>query len=420
MKAGSAMTRTERTYYLVFGSYTFAAFFIAPVYPLFLLSRSLDLFQMNAVLATYLVTSFVFEVPTGAFADRVGRKRSFLLGCVVRMTAYVLYVRVRCFSDCVQTEFLDAVGTTLVSGALDAWAVDGVREEGDARPPDRLLARAQVLSRAMIIVGGVACGYLAEWGFALTWFAAAAGFGVSAVLGALLMRETARRHEAGSPPSLGRAVLGGLRVVRGSPVLRLLCVLSLAGAFAGFPLHMLWQPRVQALTGLGPRVNGWVLALLGLASLVGSALLPRLLDRLDRHVVLSAAAAWRAVTLGMAAAATTVSPALAGLVLQEVGSGLSEPVMLAWVNEHVAAERRATVLSVRSAFFTLGGATGLVTIGLVARGAGIPAAWAASAAVFALTLPAFLVLGRVARWPLGHAEVESVELRAAKSTTPLV
>ena len=49
------MTRTERTYYVVFGGYTLSQFFIAPVYPLFLLSRGLDLFQMNAVLAMYLI-----------------------------------------------------------------------------------------------------------------------------------------------------------------------------------------------------------------------------------------------------------------------------------------------------------------------------------------------------------------------------
>jgi hypothetical protein len=32
------MTRTERTYLLVFGGYNLAQFFIAPVYPLFLLT----------------------------------------------------------------------------------------------------------------------------------------------------------------------------------------------------------------------------------------------------------------------------------------------------------------------------------------------------------------------------------------------
>jgi hypothetical protein len=38
-----------------------------------------------------------------------------------------------------------------------------------------------------------------------------------------------------------------------------------------------------------------------------------------------------------------------------------------------------------------------VTIGLVARGSGVPAAWFVSAAVVALAAPGYLLLGRVAR-----------------------
>jgi hypothetical protein len=47
--------------------------------------------------------------------------------------------------------------------------------------------------------------------------------------------------------------------------------------------------------------------------------------------------------------------------------------------------------------FTLGGAGGLVCIGLLARDVGIPAAWLASAAVFVLLAPGFILLGRLAR-----------------------
>ena len=68
------MTRTERTFYLLFGSYSLAQFFLAPVYPLFLLSRGLDLLEINLILAIYLITIFVFEVPTGALADTAGRR----------------------------------------------------------------------------------------------------------------------------------------------------------------------------------------------------------------------------------------------------------------------------------------------------------------------------------------------------------
>src|SRR2546425_3015883 len=162
MKGDSAMARTERTFYLLFGSYSLAQFFLAPVYPLFLLSRGLDLLEINLILSIYLITIFVFEVPTGALADVVGRRTSFVLGCATRTAAFLLYARTRSFADCATAEFIDAVGTTLVSGALEAWAVDGVQAEGDGRRMEGLFSRAAVIGRTFLMVGAVRCGYLAR------------------------------------------------------------------------------------------------------------------------------------------------------------------------------------------------------------------------------------------------------------------
>jgi MFS family permease len=393
------MTRIERTYLLVFGGYNLAQFFIAPVYPLFLLRCGLDLFQINVVLAVYLVTVFALEIPTGAFADRYGRRRSFLVACWVRALAYGLYASADSFADCLVAEMIDALGTTLASGALEAWAVDGVRAEGDRRPADGLLARANAVSRAAVIVGVIACGYLADRALVVPWLVAMSVFVVTAVVGALTMRESPAGSVSAAHPrrSLHRAVREDVGSVAANPVLLLLCVLTAAGAFAGFPLHMYWAPQLEAVSGAPPHLLGWVAALLNLAALTGSAVLPRLLDRARRSTVLAAAACWRAAMLALAAAATALSPMLAGLVLQEVAFGLTEPVLAGWTNEHVPSERRATLLSVRSTFFTLGGAAGLVLIGLVGRAAGVPTAWAVSAAVFAAIVPGYLLLERVSR-----------------------
>jgi len=393
------MTRTERTYLLVFGGYSLAQFFIAPVYPLFLLHCGLDLFQINVVLATYLITVFVLEIPTGAFADRYGRRRSFLVSCWIRAFAFGLYARADSFADCLVAEMIDGLGTTLASGALEAWAVDGVRAEGDARPADGLLARATAVSRASVIVGVVACGYLADLSLVLPWLVAMSVFAVTAVVAARAMRESPRGTISAAHPrrALYHAVREDVGSVVANPILLLLCVLTAAGAFAGFPLHMYWAPQLQAVSGARPHVLGWVAALLNLAALAGSAVLPRLLARAQRSTLLAGAACWRAAMLALAAAATSLSPMLAGLVLQEAAFGLTEPVLAGWTNEHVPSGRRATLLSVRSTFFTLGGAAGLVTIGLVGRTAGVPAAWAVSAAVFATIVPGYLLLERVAR-----------------------
>ena len=67
------------------------------------------------------------------------------------------------------------------------------------------------------------------------------------------------------------------------------------------------------------------------------------------------------------------------------------------MNDYANTAQRATVLSIRSMSFTLGGAAGRVCLGWVAREYGIVTACGISAAIYALVAPAFLILARVAR-----------------------
>jgi MFS family permease len=389
------MTRTERTYYAVFGLYSLWAWLLAPVYPLFLRSRGLDALEVNLVLAAYLIVIFVFEVPTGAAADLVGRKASFVLSCALRALAFGLYALATGFVDCVIAEVIDGIGTTLASGALDAWAIDGMRADGDDRPIDRFFARSQVVVRVTMIGGGVASAYIAAIDFSLPWWISAAGFAATGVIGLVFMHEAPRQSSPSEARSgLFAAMREGFGVVGAAPVLTLLCALTAASFFAAIPAHMLWQQRMLDLSGEGVWIIGWLWALLNLSAVAGSALLPRFLDRWRRSRVLCLAVLWRGFALAFAAIATAFVPALAGWLLQEVSFGLSEPVLQAWMNEHVPAERRATVLSIRSMAGTLAGGVGLVFIGIVARDHGIPAAWLVSAALFLAFAPAYLLLER--------------------------
>jgi MFS family permease len=393
------MTRTERTYYLIYGLFNLSWSFIGAMYVLFLLGRGLDLFQVSVVPAVFFIVSVFFEVPTGAFADIAGRKPSFLLSCLVRVAAFGMYAVSHSFGAFMAAEFIDAVGATLASGALDAWAVDGMHGEAGVQPADRFFARAQIVARAAIIVGGLAGSYLAQRDMNWPWIAGAASFAFTGVVALLCMSEPRRAVGAKAPArqSLMRTARDGVLAVRDMPVLRLLCLLTLGLAFTIFPAQHLWQPRLQSLSGEGVWLMGWVWVLFNLASISGSALLPRLLGRWRRAPVVSAVILWRGLMLGVAAVATAFLPALAGLVLMELGFGLSEPLLQAWMNEHIAAEQRATVLSVRSMCMTLGQGTGLLCLGYLARAAGITVVWSTSALAVVLIAPAFLLLaGRAA------------------------
>jgi len=405
------MTRTERTYYVVFGFYSLSQWFLAPMYALFLLSRGLDILEMNMVLATYLIVVCLLEVPTGALADIAGRKLSFLLSCAIRVGAFTLYFFAHSFTDCLRAEFIDAVGSTLANGALDAWAVDGMRAEGATDRADYFFARAQMLARSAMIVGGVACGYIGEYDIRLPWLVAATVFALTGIIAALTMNEirpVVPRRLATVPASLRRTVVQGFMTVRGTPVLLLLCGLSWLTAFAAIPAHMLWQPRMQALTGEGVWLMGWIWALINLASVLGSLLVMRVLSHVSRERLLSVTALWRGTMLAIAALAVHFWPALLGLLGIELGFAISEPLVQAWLNEHISAEQRATVLSVRAMFFTLGGGTGLVCIGLIARDVSIPVAWLTSAVLFVATVPGFVALGRLTKRALQPVKIGPV------------
>jgi MFS family permease len=272
----------------------------------------------------------------------------------------------------------------------------------------------------MMIVGGLVCAYLAAVDFALPWWVATAGFVSTGAVAFWVMHEPPRRvTPAATRPSLVTVIGEGFRSVHGAPVLGLVCALTGASFFAAIPAHMLWQQRMIDLSAEGVWIIGWLWVLLNLAAVAGSALLPRLLERLRRERVLFLSAAWRGVALTFAALATTFHPALGGWLLQEVSFGFSEPVMQAWMNEHVGAERRATVLSIRSMIGTLGGGAGLVVIGFVARDYGIPAAWLVSAALFLASAPAFLLLGRFAAVTVGAVPIEAAIGPVENSRAPM-
>jgi predicted MFS family arabinose efflux permease len=101
---------------------------------------------------------------------------------------------------------------------------------------------------------------------------------------------------------------------------------------------------------------------------------------------------WRGSMLVMGALSSDFLYVVIAVLFLQMVFGLSEPTLQGWMNEHVGSDVRATVLSVRSMAFTLGGGAGLVCLGLLARGNGIPAAWLAAGVLVILAAPGFFLL----------------------------
>ena len=368
---------------------------MTPIYPLFLASRGLDLFEINLVLAAYFVCVFLFEVPTGALADLFGRKLSFVLSCLIRAMAFSMYAWAESFADCLVAEVVDAFGTTLATGALDAWLVDELDAEGSKKPTAPIFAKGLVIARVVATLSGLGGAYLATTSISLPWFTSAALFAATALFALLRMQErpaTSRRDHGQT--SFGGMIREGFQIAYRRPLVRRLCILTFATAFASMPANLTWPALLQERTNEGFWLLGWVWALLCLAGGVGAALTTPALRRMRRGRLLALAQALRGIGFLSGALSRGFAPALAGLMTREAALAVSDPAAMAWANEHIDARLRATVLSVWSMAFTVGGATGGVLLGLLARAAGIPAMWTVSALILLATAPGFLRLDR--------------------------
>src|SRR5580658_9125908 len=223
--------RVLHRYYTVWAVYALANGFLFAVYPLFLRSRGLDQFQMNSVLATYFAVTFLTDVPTGAFADALGRRRSFVLGCALRVAAFMVYFFAHAYPIFLVAEAIDGVGTTFCNGAIDAWGVDALDDAGFVGLKDRLFSRIAQLSSASFMVSAMVGAYVADIDIAYPWLLGAAGWALSGLIGAYLMRGEKPRavqvEWSKLPAEIARQVGDGMRAGFAA---RTVMMLSIAGA----------------------------------------------------------------------------------------------------------------------------------------------------------------------------------------------
>lgn len=97
---------------------------VAPVVVPFLQSNNLTQSQVYYLQSFWAVTVIIFEVPSGYFADFLGRKNSMLIGAIISTGAFIVYAFSYSFWPMVFGEILWGIGYSFISGADSALAYE--------------------------------------------------------------------------------------------------------------------------------------------------------------------------------------------------------------------------------------------------------------------------------------------------------
>ena len=158
-----------------------------PVLVLFPESRGLSFNEVMLLSAIYSVVVILVEVPTGALADRIGRRQSMLFGALaMTLSGIIAYFSYGFAAFAVATVFA-AVSMALCSGADSAYLFDLLHESGHGHEYPQREGTASAWHQIGMAFACLAGGLLGEIDLALPYLATA-GVGLAAFAVALSMR----------------------------------------------------------------------------------------------------------------------------------------------------------------------------------------------------------------------------------------
>ncbi|WP_433392730.1 MFS transporter [Micromonospora sp. KLBMP9576] len=384
---------------------------MVPVMILLMQERGLTLTQIGLVFTAQGLLVLALELPTGGFADALGRRPVLIVAWLVNLASLALFAVADSFALFFLVWALQGVFRALDSGPLESWYVDATLAADPQARYEPGLGHAGTVIGVAISAGALIGGGLVALGpigsvSALTVPVLAAFGCQAAALVALLVLLVEVRPATGAgalrasvaeaPRMIGRAV--GL--LRRSRVLLALVAVELFWGFGMVTFESLLPLRLAEVVGDADRAA----ALLGpagsaawLASAAGAALTPLLL----RWPGAAAGAALLRIlqgltVVGMGLFAGPVGVLVAYLACYTV-HGASNPLHMGLLHRQVDGPYRTSVISLNSMMAQPAGAIGGVALTMLAQATSISTAMVVGAAVLAVAAPCYLPAWRAGR-----------------------
>jgi len=365
-----------------------------PIWVVFLQRKGLSLTQVGLLEGVaWTITAFL-EVPTGAIADRWGRKASIAVGASLYGLAMFLIL-----AEALSPAFLLGYAlwnssTAFVSGADSALLYDSLKAEGRAAEAAKQSGRYAAINQGSQGVASLVGAAIATIDINLC-FAICGFLGFAAAGLVLTIHEPPRTTQDDEYLSYWRNLRTAVRIAARRPVVRALVLLNATILIVPLVVYyVLLQPYAVGV-GLPLAALGVVVIGVQLSSVIASWLAHRTADHFELASVVGVALA----VLIAATAVLAVFPSITSLALMfavALVPALLTPLLSARLNHLIPSAQRATILSLGALLFELGLAIAMPLLLAFADRFGAPAAIGLASAIFALTAVPLMFIWRIA------------------------
>jgi MFS family permease len=377
-------------YLTILTLFTMGLGFSAGVYSNFLRSAGLDELQICLVNVFFFVTIFLFEIPTGIFADVYGRKKSFLVSCFLLSVSMFVYSSSKTFWGFATAETIGAIGATFYSGAFQAWFVDSLKHHGYGGKLNKIFAWESTVRSLACIVSAIIGGYLADISYSLPWFIAGMLYIVTLIVASIIVKEEYFKPRKFSLKETFKRIkittLGSISFTKKSKVFRFVVIIGTIQMFCLMTSNMQWQKIFIDKINLNVYM-GIIMAFVQIMIIIGSQISRKNILNLSRNEKMGIAISQLVIGIGIILTVMFKSfpITITFFMLHELGRGMFGPIKSGYLQENIPSRKRATIGSFESMYTHIGGALGLVTFGWIAKDFGIPTAWIVSGSILTIT-----------------------------------
>lgn len=320
--------------------------------------------QIFMIGGAYMLMFILFEVPSGAFADLLGRKKSIALGCFIIALGALATGISTTFWQVFASFFLWALGFSFISGADQALLYDRI---SDHKIYTRVLGHSKFFFLGATALAGILGPYLFSLNFRYPYLFSALPF-LGGSLAILFFQEAREKHEFTLKKHWEQIKEGVSFTKNNKYILWSMGLLALTFA-VWYNLFNSYQPFLIDV-GFTIRAFSLILPAIFLCEALGGMIAAKLLDTLGESRVFVFGLLMFGLSVG-AAGLLNNQLSLAFLLLYCLLLGVLRTVLSGYANHHIESSHRATVISVQSMVATVAAALSLFLFGFLTDRLGI-------------------------------------------------
>ena len=321
--------------------------FIMPIFMLFLIDKGLSGFQIMVTQAGYTLVELLLTVPSGAMADKIGRKKTLILSTMLYVVAFVVYGMSDTFVQILLAEIVFAASSATFHGTGEAFLYDTLAEGKQEKKYKNVLGTAFAIQSLVMGSAAVVGGIIAKTDLALPFFISAVPIGLS-MIPLFLLDEPKRKK---SEQHYWKLMKDSISFLVKHKRMRNIFYYAAFTTVAGFMGWMLYQPL---FTEMGMRIEylGVVMMLMSVMHAVGNKVAERFEQKFGKFDLMLLFAGFRGLLFLLVWLGGGLYIVVWALLMDLV-AGMSGPIVSDWINRCSKEENRATILSISSMSGTL-------------------------------------------------------------------